>query len=594
MSVGLAKPSHARHVVTPMVETVFVRLRLILIGLAILTGLVIFQLLRIDLGSANVVYFRDLSETITQYPREFAPERGRIYDHTGELLATNNVQYEISLSPSYVVEDDDVIEALSDLLDRSSADLRVTLETAREKNLPYVLIARPVSAEIGNEIKALTDSGEKDLRGIELGPISHRTYPGGALAAQLLGFVAYNNDGRQVGYYGIEGFYNDLLAGRPVEGIKRVVPFEAQPDPIPDQGADLYLTIDRDIQYLVETTLADSMNLYGAEGGTIIVMNPKTGDIWGMASWPTFDPNNYTQFPPTDPANPAVSGQYEPGSTFKILTMAAALDAGTIQPGTEFVDGGAVEIGGVIIRNWDGGAWGPVDMTGCLQHSLNVCLASISTWMGPTDFYNYMAAFGMGHLTNVDLASETAGRLKLPGDSDWFDSDLGTNAFGQGVAVTPLQLITAASAIANQGAMMQPHVLLRVQDGDVAHTTQPQILGRPIRPETAALLSNMLARSLELGEGHQALVDGYRIAGKTGTAQIPIPGGYDFSQTIASFIGWGPVDDPQFIVLVKLDRPSASIWGSETAAPTFAALVKRLVVLLEIPPDDVRAALTGQ
>jgi cell division protein FtsI/penicillin-binding protein 2 len=194
----------------------------------------------------------------------------------------------------------------------------------------------------------------------------------------------------------------------------------------------------------------------------------------------------------------------------------------------------------------------------------------------------------------VDLAAETAGRLKLPGDPDWFDSDLGTNAFGQGVAVTPLQLITAASAIANKGAMMQPHVLSRVQDGDVAHTTQPQILGRPIRPETAAILNEMLAHSLEQGEGNLALIDGYRIAGKTGTAQIPIPGGYDFTHTVASFIGWGPVDDPQFIVLVKLDRPSASIWGSETAAPTFASLARRLVVLLEIPPDDVRAALTGQ
>src|SRR6185436_18688857 len=156
-----------------MVETVFVRLRLILIGLAILTGLVIFQLLRIDLGSANVVYFRDLSETITQYPREFAPERGQIYDRTGELLATNDVQYELALSPSYVVNDDDVIEVLSDVLDKSSTDLRLTLETAREKNQPYVLIARPVSSEIGNEIKALEKEGKKDLRGIELDPISH-------------------------------------------------------------------------------------------------------------------------------------------------------------------------------------------------------------------------------------------------------------------------------------------------------------------------------------------------------------------------------------------------------------------------------------
>jgi cell division protein FtsI/penicillin-binding protein 2 len=233
-------------------------------------------------------------------------------------------------------------------------------------------------------------------------------------------------------------------------------------------------------------------------------------------------------------------------------------------------------------------------MVGCLQHSLNVCMATLSTQMGPTTFYNYMAAFGLGHRANIDLAAEVPGRLKLPGDTDWFESDLGTNAFGQGVAVTPLQLITAASAVANGGVMMQPHVLLRVENKTQTHITQPQVLGRPIRPETAATLNLMLAQSLELGEGDQALVPGYRIAGKTGTAQIPVPGGYDTRQTIASFIGWGPVDDPRFIVLVKLDKPRASIWGSETAAPAFAELTHRLVVLLQIPPDDVRQAMAGR
>jgi cell division protein FtsI/penicillin-binding protein 2 len=320
-------------------------------------------------------------------------------------------------------------------------------------------------------------------------------------------------------------------------------------------------------------------------------MNPRSGEILGMASWPTYDPNNYVTTPPPDPANPAVSGQYEPGSTFKILTMAAALDNGTVTPQTPFLDTGSIEVGGVIINNWNRGGWGPVDMQRCMQHSLNVCFASIATWLGPTTFYNYMNAFGLGHVTNVDLAAETPGRVKEPGDSDWFDSDLGTNSFGQGVALTPLQLITAVSAVANGGTMMQPHILARVQDGDSQHVTQQQVLGRPIRPETAAVLSQMLAASLEAGEGSQALVPGYRIAGKTGTAEIPTPGGYHPTDSIGSFIGWGPVDDPQFVVLVKLDRPSTSIWGSETAAPVFSQLVQRLVVLLEIPPDDVRHAL---
>jgi len=369
------------------------------------------------------------------------------------------------------------------------------------------------------------------------------------------------------------------------------VPFDVQLEPDPDEGADLYLTIDRDIQFLVENTLDSAMTQYGAEGGTIIVMNPRSGEILGMASWPNFDPNNYVASPPTNPANPGVSGQYEPGSTFKVLTMAAALDAGIVTPQTPFMDTGSVEVGGIIITNWNGGGWGPVDMQRCMQHSLNVCLASIATWLGPTNFYNYMQAFGIGHLTNVDLAAETPGRLKMPGDSDWFDSDLGTNSFGQGVAVSPLQLIAAVSAVANGGVMMQPHILARVTDSDADHITQQQVLGRPIRPETAATLTQMLLESIEAGEGSQALVPGYRIAGKTGTAQIPTPGGYDANDSIASFIGYGPVDDPQFIVLVKLDKPSSSIWGSETAAPVFSQLVQRLVVLMEIPPDNIRQAL---
>ena len=574
-----------------MNETIFVRFRLLLIGLGILTGLVVVQLLRIDFSGDNREYLSDLSKTISQSPREFAPARGRIFDRHGELLATNDVQYELGLSPPNVVQPKDVATTLSDLLDQSVTDLVL----ATDSDKPYVLIQRPVSAELGEMIKAkLAQDDELDLSGVDLTPIPHRVYPGGQLASQVLGFVAYNQDGRQIGYFGVEGFYNDLLAGRSVKGIERFVPFDVQPDPSPDQGADLYLTLDRDIQYLVEVMMAEAVNRYGAAGGSIVVVNPKNGEVLGMSSWPTYDPNNYVQAPPGDPENPAVSGQYEPGSTFKVLTMAAALDSGLVTPQSPFVDNGFIEVGGVFIRNWNGAAHGPVDMVGCLQLSLNVCLAHLSTQMGPTTFYNYLSTFGVGHSTGVDLAAEAAGRLKVPGDPDWFESDLGTNAFGQGVAVTPLQLATAVSALANGGAMMQPHILLRVQNGDKSFTTQPQVLGRPIKPETAATLSEMLAQSLEGGEGSAALVPGYRLAGKTGTAQIPIPGGYDENKTIASFIGWGPVDDPRFLVVIKLDQPSSSIWGSETAAPLFGDMVKRLVVLMEIPPDDVRRTLAGR
>jgi cell division protein FtsI/penicillin-binding protein 2 len=573
-----------------MIETVFIRLRLILLVFAVFAGVTLIQLLRIDFGGHNAAYFKDLAETISERPREFAPSRGLIYDRQGELLATNDVQYEIGLSPAYVIDPEAVAETLSDALDKSKQDI---FEAAKSDN-PYVLIARPVASAVGDHLKALRDAGEVSLGGVNITPIPHRFYPGAVLASQVLGFVAYNTDGRPWGYYGVEGFYNDVLAGRAVRGVEQIVPFDVQRDPTPDEGANLYLTIDRNVQALAEETLNSAMLTYGAEGGTILVLDPATGEILGMASWPLFDPNHYTTNPPSNPTNPAVSGQYEPGSTFKILTMAAALDAGLVKPDTTFVDTGYIEVGGLPIYNWNGGAWGPVDMTGCMTHSLNVCLAWLAVGLGPQNFYNYMNAFGIGHATSVDLAAENPGRLKQPGAPDWFESELGTNSFGQGVAVTPLQLVTAVSAVANGGTMMQPHILLRVEDGASVHTTEPQVLGRPIRPETAISLTQMLVTSLEQGEGEAALIAGYTIAGKTGTAQIPIPTGYEENKTIASFIGWGPADDPRFVALVKLDKPSTSIWGSETAAPLFGQFAQRLVVLMEIPPDTVRAALPGQ
>jgi cell division protein FtsI/penicillin-binding protein 2 len=566
-----------------MQTTILGRARFLGIGLAGFALIVIVQLVRIQFG-ADQTYFRDLSVEISSQAREFAPARGSIYDRNGELLATNDVQYEIGINPVFVVNPEHVIRALSDTLGKPASEI----EAAIASDERYVLIARPVSGEMGDHLIQLSETEGIDLNGVSVTPIAHRSYPGGLLAAQTLGFVGYNPLGSQLGYYGVEGFYNDLLSGKSIQGVEQLVPFDAQPNPVPAQGSDLVLTIDRDIQFLVEGILNDAVVRYGAQGGTIVVMDPQTGEILAMAGNPTYDPNNYGSAPIPEPQNPSVTGQYEPGSTFKILTMAAALDSGLVTPDSTFTDPGVIEVGGAQIRNWDGGGWGLQDMTGCLRHSLNVCMAWLSTSMGPTTFYDYMRAFGIGERTNVDLANEAPGRLKVPGDADWFDSDLGTNAYGQGVAVTPLQLLTAISAVANDGVMMQPHILREVRNGDSVHTTNLQQLGRPISVETARTLTNMLSVSLETGEATTALVPGYRIAGKTGTASIPVPGGYDQEQTIASFVGWGPIDDPKFLVLIRLDRPTASIWGSETAAPVFGTLAQRLVVLMQIPPDDIR------
>jgi cell division protein FtsI/penicillin-binding protein 2 len=231
-------------------------------------------------------------------------------------------------------------------------------------------------------------------------------------------------------------------------------------------------------------------------------------------------------------------------------------------------------------------------MLGCMQHSLNVCLAWIATELGTEDFYRYMQVFGIGRLTGIDLAGEVTGRLKAPGDGDWYPADLGTNSFGQGVAATPIQMAAAVSAVANQGKLMAPQIVHSVVNEGHQHDIEQRVVGMPIKPETARTLTEMLARSLEV-ESSNALVTGYRVAGKTGTAEIPTPFGYTTNATNASFVGWGPVDDPRFLIYVWLEKPASSPWGSEVAAPLFQRAVEKLVVLINLPPDDIRQELNG-
>ena len=292
--------------------------------------------------------------------------------------------------------------------------------------------------------------------------------------------------------------------------------------------------------------------------------------------------------------NRSVDYPFEPGSVFKVLTMAAALDSGTVQPDTPFVDTGVIEVGGLKIYNWDRSAWGPQTMLGCMQHSLNVCLSWVALQVGADNFYSYLKAFGIGRRTNIDLAGESLWPLAVPGDGNWYESSLATNSFGQGLSTTPVQLVTAVGAIANDGVMMAPHVLLGFVENGKQYNTNPQVVGTPIKKETAQILTGMLTISLE-EEASDALVEGYRVAGKTGTAEIAIPGkGYVTNMTNASFIGWGPSDDPKFVVYIWLEEPKTAPWGSVVAAPIFSQVVEKLVVLMDIPPDDVRLGLRAQ
>ncbi|MFN2168578.1 MAG: peptidoglycan D,D-transpeptidase FtsI family protein, partial [Anaerolineae bacterium] len=333
----------------------------------------------------------------------------------------------------------------------------------------------------------------------------------------------------------------------------------------------------------------------GAESGTVLIMNPQTGALLAAFSYPSYDPNAFAEADLSLLDDPTVSKLYEPGSVFKVVTWSAGLDSGTISPGTTFYDDGALEVGGRVIRNWDRQGHGLVTMEDGLVKSLNTVAAFTSTSMGKSIFYNYLRRFGLGALTQVDLASEGPGMMKLPGDSNWFPSELGTNSFGQGIAVTPMQMIVAVATVANDGMLMKPYVvqqfIARDPESGGLRTidVEPMAVRRAISPETAGTMTNMLVQVVEQG-ATKAQIPGYRVAGKTGTAQIPTPYGYHPTDTIGSFVGYAPADDPQFIILVKLDKPTASPWGSQTAAPTFRAIAERLLAYLQIPPDEIRLA----
>lgn len=594
------------------------RFLIIGIGLSLAGFMIIAQMVHIQ-TSAQASAVKDYGKEWSYVPKTIFPERGKIYDRQGALLVGNTIKYEVGVNLADVSDPETIARAMETIL---GLDYNETLEKVKTTSSPsatYVLLQDFVSAEKANELSSLMasysrmakekkdDSYTPNLNGVILTPHLQRSYPEGELGSNVLGFYTLQTsqtsktaDRHEIrvgnGYFGIEEQYNDLLAGTAVDVQVPLDPNQVDQIPEVPPGGDVVLTIDREIQSAMEKVIDAHVKSSKAKSGTIIVLDPKTGEVLAMATSPRLDPNEYWKisdvFSNAAYYNRAISTTYEPGSVFKVLTMAAALDAGKVTPETPFLDTGEFEIGGAIIHNWDGNAWGEQNMIGCMQHSLNVCLSWVATQLGPKEFYAYMNKFGIGHKTGIDLASEADFPMREPGDSDWYDVDLATNSFGQGLAITPIQLASAISAVANDGKMMAPHVVKAIVSNGRQYDTPIQVTSQPITAETAKTLSEMLAVSLE-GESSDALVDGYRVAGKTGTGEIPTQYGYSLGVTNASFVGWGPVDDPQFLIYIWLEEPKTSIWGSIVAAPVFHDAVSELVVLMNIPPDNIRQKLTN-
>lgn len=460
-----------------------------------------------------------------------------------------------------------------------------------KKNDPYEPLQKKVD-EV--KLKQLTDL---NLAGIKFVMQKHRFYPDGNAGSQLLGFVGKSEE-KEVGRYGLEGFFNDELAGkqgsvrteRSADG-RTIIVNDREYDK-PNDGSDLVLTINRSIQYEVCNKLYQYVQKHGASSGTVIVMEPKTGAIIAMCSAPDYDPNNYSQV--NDMMvynNPAIFDEYEPGSTFKSITIAAGIDQGVIEPSSLYTDKGQIMIEGwhKPISNSDystHGAWGVVDMAKVLEQSLNTGSIYVMQKTGPKVFADYVKKFGFGEKTGIEMETEASGTIANLLREKFRPVEVATASFGQGITTTPLQMLNSYAAIANGGMLMQPYVVDEIISSDGTHSkTQPKEIGRVISERTALLVSGMLVNVVDFGHSKRAQIDGYYIAGKTGTAQIADRqnGGYLEGATIHTFVGFAPADDAKFVMITKLDAPKDAVYAESTVVPLFAEIAEFILDYYKVP-----------
>ncbi len=461
-----------------------------------------------------------------------------------------------------------------------------------KKNDPYEPIAKKVDEDTLKKVMDL------NITGIKFMTETYRFYPEKNIGSHFIGFVGYEGDQKK-GFYGLEGFFDEELRGR-IGVIKAERDAKRYLTIVSDRqfqkaidGSDLILTIERPIQFEVCRKLEEAIKKHGADGGSVIVMDPKTGAILAMCSWPDYDPNNYSK--EEDPAifnNPAIFYPYEPGSVFKTITMAAALDKGVITPHSTYEDKGYVNIEGwpKPIKNSDfesHGGWGKVDMTTVLEESLNTGSIYAMNKVGANIFAEYVKRFGFGEKTGIELETEAAGNINNLLRKRIRPIDAAVASFGQGITVTPLQLVVAYAAIANGGILMKPYLVKEIVHPDgQKDITNPKQIRRVISEKTALMLAGMLTNVIEKGHGKRAGVKGYYIAGKTGTAQVPDKEKRGYSdKTIHTFVGFGPTDNPKFVMLVKLDDPKDVRFSASSAAPLFSELANFLLTYWQIPKE---------
>ncbi len=507
-------------------------------------------------------------------------KRGDVLFQDKFPIATNKVTYLLYVNPKKVDSFDHYGELLSPILGVDAASISARLN----QNLYWVSLQSRLSYEQKSEIDKLK------LAAVGFEQQTERDYPEASMAAHLIGFVGKNQDGENQGYFGLEGYYDRQLKGRPgsiyliKDSLGNPILTDVREDKKID-GRTLITSVDRSIQYIADTALSTGMKKYDAEGATIIVMESKTGKILATSSYPKFDPEKYWEYEGKYYTSPLVSSLYEPGSTFKVLVMAAGIDSGLVKPDTKCpVCAGPVELGGYTIKTWNDKYYANTTMTDVIQHSDNTGMVYVGQKLGIERFTSYLRRFGIGSLTGIDIQGEVTEPIRPL--KKWIPIDLATASFGQGISVTPIELITAVNALANNGRVMRPMVVDKIltPEGETI-TMKPQVISQAVSPATAKVMTWIMVNAVDKGESQFTKIPNYNVAGKTGTAQIPVEGHYDPTNTNASFVGFFPAENPRVTMLVIVHKPKSSIYGAETAAPIFFSVARELIQYYNIEPS---------
>lgn len=507
------------------------------------------------------------------------PIRGKLYDRNNQPLVLNQNSYQLYIEPKKIEDKEKLVHLLSESLEIPESSISAKIDMSKY----WLAIQGGLTQEQRDKIDKL------NLKGIGFDYQTKRFYPEASLSAHLLGFLGKNDQGEDVGYLGLEGFYDRDLRGLPgfVETerdiIGRPILIGVQQRMEPENGRDLILTIDKTIQEISKKRLLEGLDRYKAKKGCIITANPETMAILALVCLPDYDLEKYYLFSEEYYKNSAIADLYEPGSVFKPLIMAAGIEEKKIKPEDIYNETGQVAVGEYNIKTWNDKYEGKISMTRILEKSSNVGMVYIGEKLGNKKIYEYLEKYGFGQKTNIDLEGESSGYLKPK--LNWYPIDYATVTFGQGIAISPIQMIRAFASIINGGTLMKPYVVHKIVSKNKVTEIKPKIERKVISPLTSEIIKKMLVSTVENAEAKWSRPKGYTIGGKTGTAQVPIKGHYDPSKTIASFIGFAPANNPKFLTFVVLYEPQSSPWGSETAAPLFFEIAKDLIVYYNISPS---------